>query len=231
VLPDRCAVIFDLDDTLYRYRRFQLGGFAAVAAYLARHHGIDPWRAVRCLVRASHGAARGRELQVCLAAFRLPQGLLPTLVRIVREHHPRLRLRAAVVRTLDDLRGAGFRLAVLTNGPREIQARKIGALGLARYVDSVVFATEHGSRTGKPDPAPFREVLTRLSVSPARAVMVGDDERCDIEGGRSAGLRTVRLVTRTLDVPSGADRTIGRWADLPGAIQALVRQEQTTHAA
>ncbi len=56
VLPDRRAVVFDLDDTLYPYRRFVLSGFAAVAGYLARTHRFDRRRVLRLLARARHTA-------------------------------------------------------------------------------------------------------------------------------------------------------------------------------
>src|SRR4030095_2691363 len=107
------------------------------------------------------------------------------------QHQPRLSLPRHAALVLTTLRQSGWRLGVLTNGPRAVQARKISALGVARCVDSIVYATEHGSGAGKPDPAPFVEVLRRLGVTPHAAVFVGDDEACDVEGATGAGLHAV----------------------------------------
>ena len=39
--PERRAVVFDLDDTIYPYRRFKLSGFAEVARHLERTCALD----------------------------------------------------------------------------------------------------------------------------------------------------------------------------------------------
>ena len=67
MLPDRRAVVFDLDDTLYPYRRFVLSGFAAVAAHLAARRAASIARVgvPRAGARLAR-PARGREIQVCL---------------------------------------------------------------------------------------------------------------------------------------------------------------------
>jgi len=38
---ERRAVVFDMDDTLYPFRRFVTSGSAAVASYLSRRCGVD----------------------------------------------------------------------------------------------------------------------------------------------------------------------------------------------
>jgi len=231
MLPEPRAVIFDLDDTLYPFRRYHLGGFAAVSAHLARNHRLDATRVFRHLVRTSKSSDRGREIQTCLVAFGLPQGLLDTLVRVVREHHPRLKFAPGVTPMFSALRSHGFRLGILTNGPREVQARKAAALGLPRYVDTIVYATDHGSRVGKPDPAAFAEVLSRLNVPASHAVMVGDDERCDVEGGRAAGLVTVRSSVFIPASSTSAHGLVDRFSAIAPTICRLLEQEHAHHAA
>lgn len=232
MLPDRRAVIFDLDDTLYPYRRFVLSGFAAVAAHLERGIGISPRRSVRILARATRGEHRGRELQLCLTQLGLSQGLLPTLRDVLVGHHPRLRLSRTAIRTLHALRDGGWRIGVLTNGPRAVQARKVATLGLARYVDTVIYATEHGTRQGKPDTAAFSAVLRRLDVPARHAVFVGDDPTCDIDGAARAGMLAVRCqawVRRTPAAESGM--VIDRLAQVPEIARVLLEEAMASHAA
>jgi putative hydrolase of the HAD superfamily len=230
--PERRAVLFDLDDTLYPYRRFALSGFAAVASHLERMSRLDRRRALSVLVRASRGPARGRELQACLAAFELTPALLPALVGIIRHHHPVLSLPRVVVRELVALRQAGWRLGIVTNGARVIQARKAAALGVARYVDTIVFAADHGSGAGKPERAPFDEALRRLQVAASNAIFVGNDERCDVEGAAAVGLKTVRCALWTrIDAPTAADAVLYRTRALSGIVQALLEEVPTRHVA
>jgi putative hydrolase of the HAD superfamily len=190
--PERRAVVFDMDDTIYPYRRFLLSGFAAVADHLESWHGVRAGAAFRVLARASRGRARGSEVQVCLRAFGLPPGLLPLLVRAIDRHEPRLRLPAATRRLLVSLREHGWQIGVLTNGPRARQARRVRALGLTALVDAIVFASEHGSGRGKPDSEPFLEILRRLGTPAHCAVFVGDDETCDVRGALDVGMQAVR---------------------------------------
>jgi putative hydrolase of the HAD superfamily len=232
MLPERRALVFDMDDTLYPHRRFLLSGFAAVAAYLERGCRVNRRAAFWTLARASRGEARGREIQACLAAFDLSPAIIPALVSVMRHHQPSLTLPRTVADMLRACRRNGWRLGVLTNGPRAIQARKAAALGVARYVDTIVYATEHGRGMGKPDPACFAEVIRRLGVPARDAVFVGDDEICDIAGAASAGLSTVHCaVWRPLGASTAADAVVDRPSKLPAVAERVLLEARIRHAA
>jgi len=232
MLPERRAVVFDMDDTLYPYRRFVLSGFAAVAAHVERTCRIKHRRVLRSLIRASRGTAKGRELQTCMAECGISPALLPALLSVMRHHQPALTLPLTVASALRDLRRSGWKLGVLTNGPREIQARKVAALGVARFVDTIVYATEHGSGAGKPDPEPFSVVLGRLGVPPSAAVFVGDDEVCDVAGAASAGLSTIRFDGWRRDrTHSSADAVIDRPSAVPSVVERVLVEVSSRYAA
>jgi putative hydrolase of the HAD superfamily len=230
--PERRAVIFDLDDTLYPFRRFLVSGFAAVAAHLGPRHGVNPRLLLRTLIRLARGDGRGRELQRCFETFGLPAAEIDAEVERLRHHPPALRLSADAAGTLALLRRRRWRLGILTNGPRDIQVRKIAALGIASSVDAVVFAPEVGRGVGKPDAEPFREIARQLDVPAASAVMVGDDEQCDVLGARAAGMHPVRCgVWRPVDGPTAAVVVIDRLAQVPQVAHALVTGDTTRHVA
>jgi putative hydrolase of the HAD superfamily len=223
MLPDRRAVLFDLDDTLYPASRFVASGFGAVADYLARVYNLDR-SAVHQTLMAAPVSARGRELQCCVSRFGLPAALVPELVEIIRNHEPSLMLPRMSSGVLTLLR-RNWKLAVVTNGPPQIQARKIAALGLAPLVDLVIYANEHGSGAGKPDREPFLEALRRLNVSPAHAVFVGDDDYCDVFGAARVGMRTILAAAwnlRPTGRPVRADAVVVRLRDVPGIADYLL---------
>lgn len=222
--PDRCAVLFDLDDTLYPRRRFVLSGFAAVAAHVERSWGIPAPESFTVLARAISGTP-GRELQALVARFELPAWLVPQLVEVIRAHTPRLRLPVASARVLETLR-AGWRVGIVTNGPPDIQARKVQALGLPALVDTVVYAQGVGRGVGKPDRAVFVEAARRVGVRPALAVFVGDDPVADIAGARQAGMAAVHLQrgreTRPVPLGVAADAVIQTLDEVPSVAMALI---------
>jgi putative hydrolase of the HAD superfamily len=223
VQPEARALIFDLDDTLYRVRRFALSGFAAVAHHLEHTWGIDRRQAFKALV-AAYRDDRGRELQICQQRFGLTPAVIPALVDVVRAHSPNLRLPRVTRRVLARVRHR-WRVGIVTNGMSHVQARKIEALGLDVRVDAIVYATDLGP--GKPDPEPFLEAARRLNVPVSRCVFIGDDPRCDIAGAIRVGMRVIHVRHGEDDLDVGADATVASLDEVPEIAEALVGERVT----
>jgi putative hydrolase of the HAD superfamily len=229
---DARAIVFDLDDTLYPYRRFLSSGFRQVARYLERTAGLDARTTWRRLLAASRGPSRGQELQAVTAEAGVPARDLAKLSALIRDHEPDLRLPAVSLRVLRRLRAEGWRLGVLTNGDPVVQARKVRALGVLPCVDAIVYATACGTGQGKPDPAAFAEVARRLGVAPRRVVMVGDDEACDVAGAIGAGMHAIRCtVWRRDGVSSGAHASTARLSEVSTLARVLIEEASGRHAA
>jgi len=82
---------------------------------------------------------------------------------------------------LTELRGAGYRLAILTNNVREWQGRWRAMLPIDELFEVVVDSAFVGLR--KPDPAIYRLTCDRLGIGPERCVFVDDvDVNCDAAG-------------------------------------------------
>ncbi len=88
--------------------------------------------------------------------------------------------------TLQRLRGDGVRLALLTNGSREFQRRKIERFGLADLFDCIVIEGEFGA--GKPDTRVYQHALERIGVHPAETWMVGDNLEWDVAAPQRVGI-------------------------------------------
>lgn len=93
---------------------------------------------------------------------------------------------------LDELRGRGVRLGLVTNGLSCLQRDKLRGAGLAERFDTVVVSGDLG--VGKPDPAPMRVALDALGVAPGQALMVGNTLGTDIAAANAAGIRAVLVV-------------------------------------
>ncbi|MBS1818541.1 MAG: HAD family hydrolase [Acidobacteria bacterium] len=227
------AILFDLDDTLYPLRHFRLSGFAAVARHVAAHHGVDEARAYRILLGAASGPTRGRELNVLTERLGLDVPVA-TLVRVIRRHTPTLQLPGPTAATLRTL-GRSWKLAIVTNGIPAIQRAKVEALGVEPLVDTVVYASEHGTGEGKPEREPFLAALEALAVEPARAIAVGDDEFSDIFGAARCGLRTIQT-REWRRGPFGvvslcADAVVSRMSDVPVIAGCILPERLTEYAA
>lgn len=116
--------------------------------------------------------------------------------------------------TLDALRAAGIRTALLSNKPHPLTVRVLSALDIAPRLDLI--QGEVAELGTKPDPRGLFSVLERLGVAPAEAVFVGDGEP-DAEVARRARVRFVGVAHGILP----ADRL----AEL-GALRVLDRLPQ-----
>lgn len=119
--------------------------------------------------------------------------------------------RPGAIELLTRLRGQ-VRLALVSNGPADLQRHKLTSAGLLDTFDVIVISGELGSR--KPDPAPFLAALRRLHLRPEQAGMVGDHPDHDVQPARALGLRTAWVPSRWFD-HADADLTLHDLRDLP----------------
>ncbi len=89
------------------------------------------------------------------------------------------------------LRGAGLKLACLTNKPAAFAGPLLQAKGLDGFFDHV-FGGDAFERK-KPDPLPLLKTCEALGTTPARTLMIGDSSN-DAQAARAAGCPVV-LVT------------------------------------
>ncbi len=118
--------------------------------------------------------------------------------------------------TLRHLRGNGVRLALLTNGSREFQRRKIERFGLAELFDCIVIEGEFGA--GKPDARVYRHALERVGVRPVDTWMVGDNLEWDVAAPQRLGISGIWFDPARQGLPAGSgvrpDRIISMLSEL-----------------
>lgn len=188
------AVLLDLDDTLYPERDFARGGFQAAAAVLAERLRRNSNELFELLWRQFESGQRGSIFDSVLSDMDLPRdaALIDELVRAYRSHEPQLKLFADAERLLPMI-WPRYGLGLLTDGPADVQRRKVKALGLQFRVEAIVYSDDFGREHWKPSPIPYLELLRKLHVDPSHAVYVGDNPKKDFIGARRLGLQTVRI--------------------------------------
>lgn len=126
-----------------------------------------------------------------------------------------LRVYDGVEDTLQELRGRGKHLYLLSNAQSDFTRPELEMLGLAKYFDSILISSEEGCR--KPCPAFFHRLLERYELDPFRCLMVGNDEYSDIGGAASVGMDSLYIHTSTSSQPQGRYKPVycvmdGDWA-------------------
>jgi HAD superfamily hydrolase (TIGR01509 family) len=129
------------------------------------------------------------------------------------------RVLPGVVPALERLRGAGLRLAVISNSEGTIAAL-LAELGLAAHFDAVVDSWVEG--VSKPDPRIFALALDRLGVAASDAIMVGDSPAADVAGAAAAGVRAALLDPYDLHPAPQPAASAARFADFADFAAALL---------
>ena len=122
---------------------------------------------------------------------------------------------------LEQLAGAGHRLAVCTNKLEWLSIRLLDMLKLAPRFAAICGQDTFGIQ--KPNAEVLRRTVLRAGGTPAAAIMVGDS-KTDVSTARAAQVPVVAVDFGYSDVPIQSlkpDRIISSFAALPGAVTAL----------
>jgi putative hydrolase of the HAD superfamily len=206
--PRPKAILFDAGFTLTFHDGARLAAYAAKAGVTADAAALEgaeralreEYRETEGVVMRTHhdgGFSWHERLYRRLLALAETPGAPDTLDRaasvMLREHRASnawRRIGLGVRESLERLRGAGFKLAVVSNSEGTIEQMLL-EIGLRPLFDAVIDSSVVGFT--KPDPRIFGIALDRLGVAAADALMVGDSPSADVDGASAAGIRAALI--------------------------------------
>ena len=112
-----------------------------------------------------------------------------------------------------------YKVAIVTNGIKEVQMSRIGSSGISGYIDEIVISDEIG--IGKPHPEIFEYALKKLGHENKRdVIMIGDSQTADIQGGINFGIDTcwINIVGKKEDESIKATYKVNKIEELYGVI-------------
>jgi HAD superfamily hydrolase (TIGR01509 family) len=182
------ALLFDLDGTLVDTDHLHHAAFAGIVA----QHGRElSWADYRDRIMGKPNVeimawllpeAPERHAEIADRKEAAYRGMLAERIEPIAGVHALLDWAAA--------EGAGT--ALVTNAPRLNAEAVLAATGLDRRFETVVIGDECAAP--KPDPAPYREAMRRLGVTPSRSIAF-EDSRSGLRAARGAGAHVFGLST------------------------------------
>ena len=191
------AVLFDIDNTLYRDDRYAQWQIDVLIQRFASQEGLPLPTATKRIAdtRSLITAETGRRPSLGNTMLRLGIPMSQSIAWREELIEPErfLRRDEEVTATLRRLARI-FRLAALTNNPESIGRRTLQVIGCEGSVPVVVGLDTTGR--SKPDWAPFAAALARVEVGAPETVMVGDRYDVDLAPFVDAGGGAVLVETR-----------------------------------
>lgn len=211
------AVLIDLDDTLLvnPTARFMQVYMERLESYAAQHWGLSSLRDQ--LISAGGGLMfNPRDMQrsniallletLSASTHRTSDELLHMFntffasaafesVRTCTKQVP------AAPQVIERLKDAGYAVVIATNPIYVAEAirQRLKWAGLPDDFSAYSFVTHaENMHFAKPHPAYYAEILGRVGVEPDEALMLGDDERNDIQPAATVGLYTRQIAAHTL---------------------------------
>lgn len=234
--PLPVAILFDLDDTLISFDGVTRQAWnECYEDFMARHRPGFSLDALREAVRAAGSwywgdpvrhktgredirCARREVVGIALATLGVEdRELVNDLADRYSDRHDELiHPYPNTLPTLDALKAAGVRLALITNGSSRGQRAKLTRFRLTDYFEHILIDQELG--LGKPDIRVFEHALSLLKLTNRDVWMVGDNLVWDIEPPKTLGIHAVWHDWRRTGLPEDAkirpDRIITDIGDL-----------------
>lgn len=197
--PEVRALCLDFDGTLAHFT----GDFGAFADDLRVELGLlqcDLNRFSPELLKAlaSEGAVTLRgALTATLGGLEqaLPDDLGAVAARAVTAYTAQVALLPGALALLTFLRARGLPLALVSNGPADMQRDALHAVGVSGFFSCVLVSGDAAVGVRKPHPRIFEQACRALETPPENTLMVGDDLHADLRGARVAGMQAVGVGT------------------------------------
>lgn len=206
------TILLDLDDTLITVsmRQFAPAYLDALGQALSRF--APPRQVAAVVLRATQAMQANTDPDVSnyeafYQAF-LPllevthDEIQPVIDRFYREEYPKLRCyvtpRPQARKLAAYLTGSDYQIVIATHPifPLTAIRQRMDWGGVLDFPYALITAMET-AHFSKPNPAYYQEILGQLKVSPAQALMVGDDPENDIAPAHRLGLKTWRITDRS----------------------------------
>ncbi|MBW2993673.1 HAD family hydrolase [Candidatus Woesearchaeota archaeon] len=197
------ALLYDLDDTLYPAFAYAKGACRFIANKIEKTGRLSIEEIYERLI-GCYIDTNGREFLTKFVGQYFPDINKKDLVGLFNLYEPEpgeLNLFPGVSRHLLEVKSAGKKTGIVTDGDKERQRRKIEAInvkdrrfkdiGIENFkniFDEIVYAGKDGKRTSK---KPFIEALEKLECEPGKVVYFGDNPEVDVLYPKEMGITTV----------------------------------------
>ncbi len=189
LISDRIkAIIFDLDDTLYDCSgTLVLKSKRLAAKIISKAIKCSETEALKLQLELEDRLGPKADISHEIAnQYNLPEEFSEEISNTINTMEVEgATLFPGTMASINEFKRTGYKLFLVTFGNREMQEKKIKALGLEMAFDKIII-------TDKPmgKEKCFREILSKYDLKPEQVLCVGDKIKDEIEVGKKLGMHT-----------------------------------------
>lgn len=204
-------LLIDIDETITHDLDYDWPGFVELVLrdLLMEKHGIDADTALGWVERMEKRTPGiGRNPFYAVRCFDMGIDAEEYYKKVMEVAKNRLTVFEDTVRTIKELRKAGYVMFIASNNCIDRAMMKLTIAGLATNRRTTYFEHIYGRDIlcrSKDDPLFYKEILERENLSGDEVVMIGDDEKCDGHVPLSAGITNSVIINRTQKYPVRKD--------------------------
>lgn len=217
-------LIFDLDDTLYQSFELRAARDKAVVNTVKKHKKLSYEKAEELLEETRKKLKSDGKKYTTTAVYEklgIPVKELYNSINSIdiRGYIKNSRQDIELIENLSKM----HTIVVFSNSPKFIVDQTMEHIGMARIVSRIYNAEDLG--VSKPDPAVFRSIAQEMGFEVKDCVSIGDSVHKEIVPAKSAGMKTVLLLAKTVNVPKEehkfADFIINDLKELPEVLSQI----------
>ena len=182
------AIIFDLDDTLYKEVDYVKSGFNVVSEYISREIGCSKTDIYGSLF--NYFIAGNNVFDKLIDGYNLNIDL-KDLLELFRLHKPEITLDKKTKCVLDELNESNLYMGLLTDGRSIQQRNKIESLGISNYFKDIIISEE--IRSEKPTEKNYSIFMNSSSHKDTKYFYIGDNTSKDFISPNQLGWKTICL--------------------------------------
>lgn len=145
-------IIFDLDDTLMSELDYLKSAYTEIATLLDRENKHELFREMLCQFEKNENVFKS-------LSNKYTDYSLEKLVRIYRNHYPKLHIKEGAKEIIETCKNKGHKLGLITDGRSITQRNKLKALDIENAFDRIIISEEFGS--SKPSEANFKNFISK----------------------------------------------------------------------
>lgn len=187
------ALIFDLDDTLYKEKSYLESAFEEIS----RNISISVKESSHVILEEMLRLFNNNEevFNSIIEKFN-PNLSFQQLISIYRKHKPKIQLPIEQRRVLETLFDMKIPLGLLTDGRSEQQRNKIKALDIEKYFQKIIISEEFGSMK----PCKENYIVFEEFFKTKKYIYIGDNTKKDFVSPNKLGWDSICLIDNGLNI-------------------------------